>query len=314
MGSGGSKVEQSEKVSPKEAEVQGKENENAVKDCGNREKATSEKREVEAKQSCGDATAAAVKLKNSGAEDGKSEGPQNGTRNGTSSKEIHRNGDVAAKKEDSSAGEETSEDVPGSLPSDGRVDMRGRNSRKVAGTSKRISFYDMVDAAEILPYLFIGNMASAKSEEFLKRKNVAFILDLTPTAARGEQGQKEGEEWEVEGRKRKRVGMEDDDEVVISSHFQSCFAFIEKAKAATDKKHTRAVLVHSYFGLSRTSAVVLAYLMKEKHWSLREAFAHLKQRQASAKPNDGFAVQLLRYEQEERGKMSMTLKDFYQQY
>ena len=42
--------------------------------------------------------------------------------------------------------------------------------------------------------------------------------------ANAEQGQEE-EEWEVDGRKHKRVGMEDDDEVVISSHFQNCFAF-----------------------------------------------------------------------------------------
>ena len=294
---------QSEKVSPKEGEAQGKENESAVKECGNGEKATAKKRKAEANQSCGATDAG----------DGKGDGSQNDTRNGTSSGVIHRNGDVATKKEDSNAAEETSEDVPGSLPSDDRVEMRGRSSRKAKGTSKRISFYDMVDAAEILPYLFIGNMASAKSEEFLRRKNVAFILDLTPAPANAEQGQEE-EEWEVDGRKHKRVGMEDDDEVVISSHFQNCFAFIERAKAGTYKKHVRAVLVHSYFGLSRTSAVVLAYLMKEKNWSLREAFAHLKQRQASAKPNDGFAVQLLRYEQKERGKMSMKLKDFYQQY
>ena len=113
----------------------------------------------------------------------------------------------------------------------------------------------------------IGNMASAKNEEFLKRKNIAFILNLTM-----EPSEEEGEEG---GRTHKQVGMEDDEDEELAGHFQSCFEFIEKAKAATDKKHTKAVLVHSYFGLSRTSAIVLGYLMKEKKWTLREAYNHL---------------------------------------
>lgn len=230
---------------------------------------------------------------------------QNGTPNGTvedGAKESIEKGDRGVDGEGGQAETEAAEDTASAPATSDQPEKRsaGRDLKKAA--ANRISFYDMVDSADILPYLVIGNMASAKNEEFLKRKNIAFILNLTM-----EPSEEEGE------RVYKQVGMEDDEDEELAGHFQSCFEFIEKAKAATDKKHTKAVLVHSYFGLSRTSAIVLGYLMKEKKWTLREAYSHLTQRHSSAKPNDGFVVQLLRFEQDLHGKMSMTLKDFYQQ-
>lgn len=169
---------------------------------------------------------------------------------------------------------------------------------------KRISFYDMVDASEVLPYMIVGNLASSKNDEFLSRKNVRYVLNLTSELS----------ESKVEDVEYKNVPMEDDEDEVLAAHLEQCFEFINKAKLSSTKGQLHVVLVHSYFGLSRTSAITLAYLMKEKKWTLREAFKHLKERHPSAQPNDSFIVQLLRYEQElHDGKMSMTLKDFYQQ-
>ena len=169
---------------------------------------------------------------------------------------------------------------------------------------QRVSFYETVDASEVLPYLIVGNLASAKNEEFLVRKNVRYVLNLTS----------ELNETQAEDIEYKSICMEDDEDEDLSVHLEACFDFINQAKLSSTKKDSRVVLVHSYFGLSRTSAVVLAYLMREKQWTLRQAHEYLKERLASIKPNDGFVVQLLRYDQElHDGKMSMTLKDFYQQ-
>lgn len=191
------------------------------------------------------------------------------------------------------------------------------NAANSAG--RRTSFYDTVDAAEILPYLVVGNLASARNPGFLKGKHVGFILNLTTEGeAAGGAGRKaySGEM----GIEQLQVEIEDDEDEEISGHFDVCFEFIRRARVTQPspedkKKHAppKVALVHSNYGLSRTSAIVLAYLMKEKQWSLREANEHLRKCHPSAKPNDGFLVQLLRYEQELHGKMSMTLKDFYQQ-
>ena len=193
-------------------------------------------------------------------------------------------------------------------------------SEDIEPNYRRMSFYETIDANEVLPYLIVGNLASAKNERYLARKNVKFILNLT----------NEPVESEMDNIEYMSMLLEDDEEQDISIYLEDCITFINKAKPVAEARSTirrkkskgnsisfvtGVVLVHSYFGVSRTSAIVLAYLMKEKDWTLREAFDFLKQRHRSAQPNDNFVVQLLRYEQDlHNGKMSMTLKDFYQQH
>ena len=202
------------------------------------------------------------------------------------------------------------------------VTLRQKNPQSAARAANRTSFYETVDAAEVLPHLVMGNLASARNTGFLRGKKVAFVLDLT-TDGEVPAGNKSGPFLKDMGIQHFHVGIEDDEDEEISGHFDTCFEFINKASKtkaenATEgrKRHSapgthKTVLVHSNYGLSRTSAIVLAYLMREKQWSLREAHEHLQKCHAAAKPNDGFVVQLLRYEQELQGTMSMTLKDFY---
>lgn len=205
------------------------------------------------------------------------------------------------------------------------VTLRQKKPQTANDASRRTSFYEMVDAAEILPHLVVGNFASARNTGFLRGKHVAFVLDLT-TLGEVPAG-KPGAFLRDMGIQYLQVEIEDDEDEEIVGHFDTCFEFMNKAKTkgshsenATEgkKRHSapgahKTVLVHSNYGLSRTSAIVLAYLMKEKGWSLSEAHDHLGKCHSAAKPNDGFVVQLLRYEQELRGSMSMTLKDFYKQ-
>lgn len=121
------------------------------------------------------------------------------------------------------------------------------------------------------------------------------------------------ESEEIEGIETKQIQMEDDDDQDLLAHLPSSFDFINKATQGTQKKDAEkpTVLVHSYFGMSRSSAVIVAYLMKEKSWCLKEAYQHVKDKHPSINPNDNFVVQLIRYEQELYGKMSMTVKDFH---
>lgn len=158
---------------------------------------------------------------------------------------------------------------------------------------------------------YVGNLASSKNPEFLSRKNVKYILNLTTEAE------------EIEDIECRNIPLEDDDDQELLPHLTSSFEFINQAAktwptSGTIQKKDKAenekatVLVHSYFGMSRSSAVIIAYLMKEKNWNLKDAYQHLKERHSSVNPNDNFVVQLIRYEQELfDGKMSMTVKDFH---
>ena len=135
------------------------------------------------------------------------------------------------------------------------------------------------------------------------RKNVKYVLNLTP------------EIEELEGMQYKNVPLEDDDDQELIPYLDTCFDFIHRAAQEWDSKDKGegkgTILVHSYFGMSRSSAVVIAYLMKEKEWSLREAYDCLKEKHSSVNPNDNFAVQLIRYEQEMFNReRSMCVTDF----
>ncbi|MEQ2168934.1 hypothetical protein GOODEAATRI_019769, partial [Goodea atripinnis] len=62
-----------------------------------------------------------------------------------------------------------------------------------------------------------------------------------------------------------------------------------------DMKSGEAVLVHCKMGVSRSASTVIAYAMKQQHWSLEEALAYVRDRRSIVKPNDGFLKQLQTY-------------------
>lgn len=183
-----------------------------------------------------------------------------------------------------------------------RRDKRGSST----SNSYRMSFYEMVDAHEILPYLLVGNSPSSNDEDFLQRKHVRYALNLSNTPV----------EYPFDGMEYKSVFIEDEEEEDLLSHLSECLEFLHKVRKDSEKspnpKLQPKVLVYSYFGLSRSCAVVLAHLMKEEGWTLKQSWQYLRSLHPSAKPNDGFLVQLLEYERELHGnKISMTIKDFY---
>ncbi|CAF3933930.1 unnamed protein product [Rotaria sordida] len=49
-------------------------------------------------------------------------------------------------------------------------------------------------------------------------------------------------------------------------------------------------------GISRSSTIVLAYLLRHHHEDLRKAYDYLVERRCIALPNNGFFLQLIRYE------------------
>ncbi|XP_037796407.1 dual specificity protein phosphatase 18-like [Penaeus monodon] len=67
------------------------------------------------------------------------------------------------------------------------------------------------------------------------------------------------------------------------------------------------VLVHCVAGVSRSPALVLAYLVKHCDMSLREAFLHARKARPNIRPNAGFFAQLIEFEREVRGGASVTL-------
>jgi len=89
-----------------------------------------------------------------------------------------------------------------------------------------------------------------------------------------------------------RISVKDMPNVKLEQFFPDAFEFIAKARAAGG-----CVLVHCYYGASRSASFIIAYLMKSERMRYREALAYLKMLRSDVSPNDGFEKQLLEYEQ-----------------
>lgn len=70
------------------------------------------------------------------------------------------------------------------------------------------------------------------------------------------------------------------------------------------------VLVHCQAGVSRSAALVAAYLMKQYGLSLKEAITYLKQRKANVCPNPGFLKQLCLLEASLGKEVSIDLRSY----
>ncbi|UJR17258.1 hypothetical protein I4U23_004153 [Adineta vaga] len=87
------------------------------------------------------------------------------------------------------------------------------------------------------------------------------------------------------------INLDDDFIANISQHFETTNDFLNSCKTKGDM-----VLVHCQMGISRSSSIVLAYLLKSTHNSLIKAYDYLVERRRFAAPNHSFFLQLIRYE------------------
>jgi len=56
------------------------------------------------------------------------------------------------------------------------------------------------------------------------------------------------------------------------------------------------VLVHCARGVSRSTTLILAFLIKYRKWTLSEAYYHVLERRQCINPNIGFWQQLINFE------------------
>ncbi|PIN02155.1 Phosphoprotein phosphatase [Handroanthus impetiginosus] len=82
--------------------------------------------------------------------------------------------------------------------------------------------------------------------------------------------------------------MENED---LLDYLDVCLDFIEESRKEG------SVLVHCFAGVSRSAAIITAYLMKSEQLSQEDAIESLRQSCESVCPNDGFLEQLKMFEQ-----------------
>ena len=56
------------------------------------------------------------------------------------------------------------------------------------------------------------------------------------------------------------------------------------------------VLIHCYAGVSRSTTILTAYLMRKNSWAMREVLELVKKQRPFINPNKGFKSQLRKFE------------------
>ncbi|KAL9271635.1 Dual specificity protein phosphatase 12-like protein [Drosera capensis] len=90
---------------------------------------------------------------------------------------------------------------------------------------------------------------------------------------------------------RMAVPLRDMESENLLDYLDVCFEFIE------DSRKQGAVLVHCFAGVSRSAAIITAYLMKSEGLSQEAALESLRQSCEFVSPNDGFLEQLKMFEE-----------------
>lgn len=129
--------------------------------------------------------------------------------------------------------------------------------------------------------MFLGNWASAKSHEVVKHLGITHIVNAT-----------EGCGTPFEGEVRYiKCPLDDAPGANIEQYFGPCVEFIREAKDNGGR-----VLVHCQMGMSRSSALILLWLMHHRGMSLRDAMMYTRERRPYINPNPGFLQQLGKHE------------------
>ncbi|KAJ8934637.1 hypothetical protein NQ314_013236 [Rhamnusium bicolor] len=130
--------------------------------------------------------------------------------------------------------------------------------------------------------LFLGGLAAAKDLATLHKYKITHIItiDTCPLPRNI---------LELKHITTKYIQLSDQPREDLLSYFDETDIFIKEGLSKG------AVLVHCYFGVSRSATVIFAYIMKKYDISYHEAFERVKAKRGIVFPNQGFVSQLKLY-------------------
>jgi hypothetical protein len=154
----------------------------------------------------------------------------------------------------------------------------------------------------ILPGLFLSGIAVARNTAKLKEFGISRVVcccmpsEFPPAD-------------EIDGVGYYRVDVEDMSREPIDMFFVESSDFISDAL-----ENNEGVLVHCRSGVSRSSTIVLAFLIRCMGMRLYDAFFLLRSKRSIVTPNIGFMDQLMKLESTIHGVSSVSLQRYAQWY
>lgn len=141
-----------------------------------------------------------------------------------------------------------------------------------------LNYHTKLDFHEIIPNkLYLGNNESAKNLDLLKNNQITSILICGYFLSEFFPGQFIYKTLEIQ---------DNEYEIIINSLIKG-IEFIEKNKT---------ILVHCREGISRSSAIVIGYIMYKEKKSYNEAENFVRTKKSDINPNENFVNQLKEFE------------------
>lgn len=135
------------------------------------------------------------------------------------------------------------------------------------------------EANLIIPGLYLGSMVVANDEIWLKQHKITHVLGLVIDQKR------------FPNIKYLTYNIGDSPFQDIITSFGDCFRFINDSMNSDGN-----ILVHCRAGMSRSSTIVIGYIMYTKNSSLRDTIIFIKNKREIVFPNYGFILQLKTFE------------------
>lgn len=150
-------------------------------------------------------------------------------------------------------------------------------------------------ASRVLTWLYVGGERAASAPE-LMRRGMGHVLNCSEQIP-----------FSSEVTRNQHLPLRDHPGEELAAHFPEAFKFLREAKACGGR-----CLVHCRVGASRSVAMVLAYLITNEGMRLSDAWALVLACRPQARPNSGFARQLLDLDQAVHGPCAMLTLDMSQ--
>ncbi|KAL8550583.1 hypothetical protein ACS0TY_009130 [Phlomoides rotata] len=142
----------------------------------------------------------------------------------------------------------------------------------------KIAFFDK-ECSRILEHIYLGSDAIAKNREILRQSGITHVLNCVGFVCH---------EYFKNDLVYRTLWLKDSPSEDITSILYDVFDYFEDVREQGGR-----VLVHCCHGVSRSTSLVIAYIMWKEGQSFDDAFQYVKEGREVANPNVGFACQLL---------------------
>ncbi|KAJ4973927.1 hypothetical protein NE237_007101 [Protea cynaroides] len=142
----------------------------------------------------------------------------------------------------------------------------------------KLAFFDK-ECSRIAGHIYLGSDAVARNREILRQNGITHVLNCVGFVC---------PEYFKNDLVYKTLWLQDSPSEDITSILYDVFDYLEDVR-----EHGGRVFVHCCKGVSRSTALVIAYLIWRDGQSFEDAFQYVKAAREVTNPNMGFACQLL---------------------